>query len=239
MYLFIFTVTFAILGFLYFSDKFLFFHQDYRRLTEHDKALVNKKMLKTISSIYMFSISFSFALMAIGEHYDIQWLIILGILLIVLLSFPFAILSEKAFTEVHKNKSKFKRSIPIIILSVTFVFVCLLLFFAVKDSVITLNKNTLTIEGIYGLDIPVKDIESVELVHALPEKLIKVNGSAISGKYKGHFKSSKGSYVLFVDDAIQTFVRITYNDKTYIFNTLDDKQTANLFYKISAKKNEQ
>ncbi len=83
-----------------------------------------------------------------------------------------------------------------------------------------------------SLEIKLADIQSVELIEALPSTY-KVSGSGFKALLKGGFNvSSYGSCRLLLNPESSPFIVINANDSTYIFNAGDKEETLLVYSQI-------
>ncbi|MCQ2302979.1 MAG: DUF3784 domain-containing protein [Bacteroidales bacterium] len=96
----------------------------------------------------------------------------------------------------------------------TIAFVVVTLSASNKPSVIDIQDDMLHIAGMYGRDIPVNDIVTMEVLDEMPVMAMRTNGSSFKNKNKGHFLTQN-------DEKCLLFV--TYNGGPYIeLRTADD-----------------
>lgn len=96
----------------------------------------------------------------------------------------------------------------------TIAFVVVTLSASNKPSVIDIQDDMLHIAGMYGRDIPVNDIVTMEVLDEMPVMAMRTNGSSFKNKNKGHFLTQN-------DEKCLLFV--TYNGGPYIeLHTADD-----------------
>ena len=101
-----------------------------------------------------------------------------------------------------------------------------LFFYSMAGNDILFHEHSIEVTGMYGEDIPVNDIESLDLVTELPEIKLRVNGSSIGSKLVGSFKTSSGKRVkMFVDKSRSTFIRIETRNKALIFYKSETTKT--------------
>ena len=89
----------------------------------------------------------------------------------------------------------------------TIAFVVVTLSASNKPSVIDIQDDMLHIAGMYGRDIPVNDIVTMEVLDEMPVMAMRTNGSSFKNKNKGHFLTTD-------DEKCMLFV--TYNGGPYI-----------------------
>ena len=93
------------------------------------------------------------------------------------------------------------------------------LFWAYKDTKITINEDGLEIHGMYGGYYPWSEIKNIEMKETLPKIQFKINGASLAGKLKGHFRSKElGNIKVFLDKKVTPFIYFDYKGKKIIFN---------------------
>lgn len=93
-------------------------------------------------------------------------------------------------------------------------FTVIVLARASKSSQIEVKESVLHISGMYGRDIPMDDIVTMEVLDEMPVMAMRTNGSSFKNKNKGHFLTQN-------DEKCLLFV--TYNGGPYIeLRTADD-----------------
>lgn len=111
--------------------------------------------------------------------------------------------------------------------------VCFLLYFSNIPAEYTLQNGILNISGMYGQEIPIYDISSLELKETLPAALLRTNGSALGNMYKGYFKLKDISKaMLFLNVSKPPFIYLRSNTQTIILNCNDSEKTKILYEKL-------
>lgn len=106
------------------------------------------------------------------------------------------------------------------------VSITVLFFYSMSGNDILFHEHSIEITGMYGEDIQVDDIESLDLVAELPEIKLRVNGSSIGSKLVGSFKISSGKRVkMFVDKSRSTFIRVETRSRGLIFYNSETTET--------------
>ena len=118
--------------------------------------------------------------------------------------------------------------ISVLILVIT--GVCILLYFSNKPTEYTLQNGFLNISGMYGQDIPLYEINSLEMKETMPKVLLKTNGSALRNIYKGYFKIEYlGKTKLFLDVSKPPFIFLWCKTQIIILNC-NDREKTKMFY---------
>lgn len=120
--------------------------------------------------------------------------------------------------------------------SLSLLFVAVVLEWSYKDTKITFEEDGLKIHGMYGGFCSWDEMKNLELKDSLPTIQLKVNGSSLCGKLKGHFRTKElGNIKLFLNKRISPFIYFDLNGKKIIFN-LANSETTKLAYEILLEK---
>jgi hypothetical protein len=129
-----------------------------------------------------------------------------------------------------KTGTKLMIASIIAVLVITTAGVGVLMYFSAKPTEYVLQNGILKISGMYGGEIPVDEINSMELKDTLPQILLRTNGSALGTKLKGHFKLKDVSDAkLFIDTSKPPFIFLKINSKLIILNCDDSLKTEELY----------
>lgn len=114
----------------------------------------------------------------------------------------------------------------VIILLVTIVFTIGIISFAfyvgASENELTIKDQQLQISGTYGVEWPLEEITSVELVEELPKVQMRTNGYAFNDRLKGRFRLEglgNGRLFLFLDN--QPFIYIEKSEDYLFINSKD------------------
>ena len=126
----------------------------------------------------------------------------------------------------------------LVILGLSMVFVAVIVARSSRPQQITVGEESVTISGMYGREIPVADIVSVELLEQLPPIKMRTNGSS-TGKYsKGHFLlENDEKCMLFVRHRMPPYIEIRTVDNLYYLNGASEEETLELFGKLKETMN--
>lgn len=116
-------------------------------------------------------------------------------------------------------------------------FVGFMLFRGSQAPAITFANSTLAISGLYGQQIPVTDLKTVQLIDTLPKVLSRTNGSAIGDQLGGHFTlEGIGAAMLYLNRSKPPFIVIeTASQKVYL-NLATPDETRALYAALQAAK---
>lgn len=134
----------------------------------------------------------------------------------------------------EQKKKKYSK-LAWVIVGLSMVFVVVLLAFASKPSKIEVGEECISISGMYGRDIPIAEIVSVELLEKMPSIAMRTNGSS-TGKYnKGHFRLSNGENCLLFIRNRAPYIELRTTDNLYYFNGDSEEETLELLSTIKEK----
>lgn len=101
-----------------------------------------------------------------------------------------------------------------------------------QPPLLTLRDTTLTATcGGTEYSVPLEHVAQAELLEALPEKMVRTNGTGLDTLLKGRFTvSGIGSARVSLDPTVPPFLHITATDGThYLFGTRDAGQTREIY----------
>ena len=129
------------------------------------------------------------------------------------------------------SKAASKAVWVIIGLSIAFVAV----IFAMSSRLeVTIGEEAVKISGMYGREIPVSEIVSVELLEKLPT-MHRTNGSDV-GKYKkGHFRLNNGEKCMVYICVEPPYIELRTTNNLYYLNTSEKEKTIELFNELKNK----
>lgn len=122
-----------------------------------------------------------------------------------------------------------------VIVGLSIVFVVVVLIFANKTPRIEVGEEIISISGMYGRDIPLSKILSVELLEDMPPISMRTNGSS-TGKYnKGHFRLKNGENCLLFIRNQAPYIELRTSEDLYYINGDTKEETLGIFSKIEEK----
>ena len=128
------------------------------------------------------------------------------------------------------NQLKSASTVTWVITGLSLVFVAVIVATSIRPQQITVGEEKVSISGMYGRDIPVSDIVSVELLEKLPSIKMRTNGSSTGNYSKGHFMLENGEKcMLFVRHKMPPYIEIRTSDNLYYINGSSAEETLELF----------
>lgn len=90
--------------------------------------------------------------------------------------------------------------------------------------------------GFYGADIPLEEVQSVQLLDVLPRIQARTNGYAAGGVLRGHFRlETWGSGKLFINRNRPPYVAVRTRDRAFVIVNFDDAgRTRELYSRLRA-----
>lgn len=131
----------------------------------------------------------------------------------------------------NKNPAKWQDYLSFIILISSLILITVLTIKGFADTTVDVSNDTLIIKGQYGEEIPLIDIEAINIVSELPQILMKTNGFAAGYLKKGYFRTKTGERVkLFITtDQSSSFLEIIKKDGQKIYLATKDKSLEEIY----------
>lgn len=106
------------------------------------------------------------------------------------------------------------------------------------ETKIQFDNDTFKIKGVYGVTIPLKDIEFVDTVSAIPKISLRTNGYALGKTLIGNFRLTDARDVkLFVKQGFAPYVKIQSIESIPVYINFENKQkTIDLYNRLKIKK---
>jgi len=233
---------FIFLGIAIHKFKWYFLISGYNTMSKEKKANVDTEGLGRLMGYYMYLNGGVLILLGILSALEI-WSGMTPFLVVIILStFYLLIRAQKYDHNLFDEKGKLKEGagkklmVPIVILSVIFIAVGGLLFYAYQPSEITISPQGLEIHGMYGEFHPWDTLDRAELHDELPRIERRTNGAAVGASLKGHFRATElGDVKLFVNTRKPPFIYITTRGRITIINTESEEGTRELFEDIHSR----
>lgn len=112
---------------------------------------------------------------------------------------------------------------------VIMVLAVLTLALSFRPTRITVGEETVKISGLYGREIPVSDIVSVDLLDEMPPIAMRTNGSDTGNQAKGHFRFSNGDKCMLFIHKKAPYIQLRTTEDLYYLNYSDKEKTVELF----------
>jgi len=105
-----------------------------------------------------------------------------------------------------------------------------------RPTKISVEEEHIKISGMYGREIPIADIVSVELLDEMPAIRQRVNGSDTGRRLKGNFLLKNGEKCMIFIRKQAPYIELRTSDKLYYFNVDSQEETSQLYQEINARK---
>ena len=112
---------------------------------------------------------------------------------------------------------------------VVMVFAAISLALSFRPTKITVGEENIRISGLYGREIPIADIVSVELLDEMPPIAMRTNGSDTGNQAKGHFRFSNGESCMLFIHKEAPYIQLRTTKDLYYLNLSDKEKTVELF----------
>lgn len=134
----------------------------------------------------------------------------------------------------NKNESNKKSKITFVVLGIATFLLIGMLYYGSRPTEIKINNESVITTGMYGVEIPIKNIKEVQLIAQLPEISKRVNGFSFGSIKKGNFKlNDYGKCKLYLQSDSSPYLIITEkNGERTILNHTDKKETETEFKKL-------
>lgn len=131
----------------------------------------------------------------------------------------------------EQKKNKYSK-LTWLIVGLSMVFVVVILLLASKPTKIEVGEESINISGMYGRDIPVSEIVSVELLEEMPAVAMRTNGSSTGRYNKGHFRLTNGENCMLFTRNKAPYIEIRTTDNLYYINGDTEEETLDIFSKV-------
>ena len=119
---------------------------------------------------------------------------------------------------------------------VVMVGAAIVLALSFRPTRITVGEESIKISGMYGREIPVSDIVSVELVDEMPPIAMRTNGSDTGNQAKGHFRFKNGEKCMLFIHKQAPYIQMRTTDNLYYLNTNGKEETESLYQQLKSMK---
>ncbi|MGP4060689.1 DUF3784 domain-containing protein [Halobacillus sp. H74] len=118
-----------------------------------------------------------------------------------------------------------------IISAATFMFICGLTVLGFMENEVIITEESFEVSGMYGVEWPMEEITSVELLDTMPEIIVKTNGFAAAGQLKGRFRLEDpyNGILLFVQKNEGPFLYVSSKDDHLILSRDESSRTKEIY----------
>ena len=119
---------------------------------------------------------------------------------------------------------------------IVMVFAAFILFLSFRPTKITVGEENVKISGMYGREIPIADIVSMELLDEMPPIRQRTNGSDTGNRLKGHFLLKNGEKCVIAIRKQAPYIELRTTDNLYYLNADSKEETDQLYQEIKTRK---
>lgn len=119
---------------------------------------------------------------------------------------------------------------------IVMVFAAFTLFLSFRPTKITVGEENVKISGMYGREIPIADIVSMELLDEMPPIRQRTNGSDTGNRLKGHFLLKNGEKCVIAIRKQAPYIELRTTDNLYYLNADSKEETDQLYQEIKTRK---
>ena len=123
-----------------------------------------------------------------------------------------------------------------VLMGLTLVFVVTIFALSSHPQNITVGEETVKISGMYGCEIPIAEIVSVELLDEMPPISMRTNGSATGSRLKGHFLLKSGENCMIFIRRQAPYIELRSTGNLFYFNADSKEETDHLYQEIKTRK---
>ena len=232
-------VFLIVIGLVGHKFKWYFLISGYNTMSKEKKANVDIKALSRLMGIYSYVNGGVFLGMGILYALGLKLDMTPAIIFLIISTVYMLIKAQKYDGNIFDENGKLRKGagrqliLPISIVTVTIIFVVVLMFFSSQATKVTLLEEGLQIHGMYGEVYKWEAIEKVVMKEELPNIEMRTNGSALGSNLKGHFRTTEfGSVKLFVNTQKPPFIYLHTADRIVIFNMENSDQSQRLYKEI-------
>ncbi|MEN8139249.1 MAG: DUF3784 domain-containing protein [Bacteroidota bacterium] len=115
-------------------------------------------------------------------------------------------------------------------LVITLIIVLAVFAFAYKEDKVTFDFEKIEFHGVYGEEVLISEVHSIELVNTLPEISFKTHGFAMGEINKGYFKTKDGNTVkLVLNSSYKPYLLITKTDGEKIYFSAREESNEEIY----------
>ncbi len=219
--------------------KWYFLISGYNTMSQEKKARVDVDKLGAFIGKYLYMTGIVLILFGVLLRLGVESLT-LPLIIFFAVSTVFVLIKAQTFDgNVYDENGQLRKGpgkqlvLIISIIAIILIFVIAILVYSSQATKVTLDQESLTIQGIYGKTIPWTDIHDVQLINDLPTIEKRTNGSSFNSHLKGHFRTTEhGAVMLFLTTNVSSFIYLETDNHIIFFNTTTTAETTTLFKNI-------
>ena len=139
----------------------------------------------------------------------------------------------KRFNNMKDEQTKGSFIFALVIMVAVFVGIVAMFTYSLQDNPVEIRAEIIKIGGDYGIDLPIKDLKSIELVNELPEMTSKIDGFALQNIEKGLFRTSTDEKVkLLINSQNKPFILIITKTNEKIYYSSKEKSNQEIYNQL-------
>lgn len=156
---------------------------------------------------------------------------IISICLILLLIGYMLVYSQQYYKD--KRKARKNKVIALVLVICLYAFLGVVLIVSSKEVRICIENDKLFVSGVFGMNVPLKDITAVELKKDMPMIERKISGTNTFSQLKGKFQLKDGTLAnIYVNNNREYFLYVYTDNKSIILNIETLESTEELYNQI-------
>lgn len=223
-----------ILGFSITENNAKYLLSGYNTMSDENRKHFNlTAYLKYFKKFHLFlGLSLLFISVLLFYFVDVDWsMIFTG--MYPMFAYTYFIWKGKRFTNMKDAQNKSTFIFALVVMIVTTIGIIAMFTYSLQDNVIEIKEDIIKINGDYGMELSITDIQSIELIDELPEITSKVNGFALETIEKGFFKTSDGDEVkLLINSQNKPIIFITTKTNEKIYYSSKEKSNQEIYNQL-------
>jgi hypothetical protein len=236
------------------SGRGAFLIAGYNTMSAREKATYNEKALCRSMGKFMLVVTLATVLIPIALLIDQLWLLVVGVALtfVVIIAYLVYVNTGNRFRRtaartpgsvIGLSTKSLTNKATIIILSVvagiSLLAIVISLSWGSQEPVVTVRKDAIQIEAMYGLTIELAEIQDITLLESRMDDMdvgSRTNGYAANRILKGHFRSDTlGRTLLFVDSRTAPTIWIERQGREDVYISFrEGEKTRELYQEMTA-----
>jgi len=150
-----------------------------------------------------------------------------------IVAYIYFIWKGKRFNNMKDEQTKGSFIFALIIMVAVLIGIVAMFAYSLQDNPVEIKDDIIQIGGDYGIDLSIKDIQSIELVNELPEITSKINGFALQNTEKGLFRTSTDEKVkLLINSQNKPFILIITKTNEKIYYSSKEKSNQEIYNQL-------
>lgn len=234
-------VLMLIMAIFFLTGRGAFLISGYNMMSREQKAQYNERALSRFTGLLLLAICFSIALMLVGVHFALVWVIWVAVFLIIVLSLAAVIYmntsnrffrpdANPAVLAQIKRKNRISTIISTVVCVAVLIGAGVMFYLGERDSGVNVGYDHVQIQGIYGLSISFSEIAGVSLLNQTMQEIgvgRRINGFDVGGNaLKGHFSAG----LLFVQKNKAPTIQIKRHNQPNIYISFRNSEHTEMLF---------